>query len=98
MKLNAVCNTLYWLGTTAITVLKKLTCIRFGVSLCEECVCVCQDFESNELEWEHREVELERSIARLEKQQAEIASVASQVSVLDTNIESKLTGISVCTQ
>ena len=44
-------------------------------------MCVCQDFESNELEWEHREVELERTIARLEKQQAEIASVASQVSV-----------------
>jgi len=33
------------------------------------------------LEWEHREVELERTIVRLEKQQAEIASVASQVSV-----------------
>ena len=43
------------------------------------CVCVCQDFESNELEWEHREVELERTIVRLEKQQAEIASAASQV-------------------
>ena len=43
------------------------------------CVCVKQDFESNELEWEHREVELERTIVRLEKQQAEIASVASQV-------------------
>jgi len=42
-------------------------------------VCVWQDFESNELEWEHREVELERTIVRLEKQQAEIASVASQV-------------------
>jgi len=44
---------------------------------------VWQDFESNELEWEHREVELERTIVRLEKQQAEIASAASQVSVLD---------------
>ena len=43
------------------------------------CVYFDQDFESNELEWEHREVELERTIVRLEKQQAEIASVASQV-------------------
>ena len=33
------------------------------------------------MEWEHREVELERTIVRLEKQQAEIASVASQVSL-----------------
>ena len=42
---------------------------------------VYQDFESNELEWEHREVELERTIVRLEKQQEEIASAASQVSI-----------------
>ena len=70
---------------TVNTALEKLNRVKFGVryvSTCEQCVCVWQDFESNELEWEHREVELERTIARLEKQQAEIASVASQVSVL----------------
>jgi len=48
------------------------------------CVFMHQDFESNELEWEHREVELERTIVRLEKQQSEIASAASQVSMLNT--------------
>jgi len=51
-------------------------------------LCVCQEFESNELEWEHREVELERTITRLEKQQADIASVANQVSVFNiTDVE-----------
>ena len=42
-------------------------------------LCLSQNFEEREMEWEHREVELERMISNLERQQAEIAGAASQV-------------------